>query len=300
MSPFNNKRIALVTGATGFIGSRLTRRLAHQGWNVHVVTRQSSRLDCLQDVLDRITVHRHDGTTECMAETVQSVTPDTVFHLASLFLSTHRQADVIPLIDSNVAYGTQLVEAMTAVGCKRLVNTGTTWQHYQSTSYRPVCLYAATKQAFEAILAYYVDAAALSVITLQLPDTYGERDRRRKLIPILSEAAETGEILNMSPGEQWIDLVHVDDVVEAYLVAEHLLDSRSSQHSDYLITSGNPLRLRDLVAMYENAVNKTVSIRWGARPYREREVMIPCQHGVVLPGWRPRVSLVDGLRRIAA
>jgi nucleoside-diphosphate-sugar epimerase len=40
---------------------------------------------------------------------------------------------------------------------------------------------------------------------------------------LLKRAAETGETLEMSPGEQLIDLVHVDDVVEAFCTAQELI-----------------------------------------------------------------------------
>ena len=69
-------------------------------------------------------------------------------------------------MSSNITFGTQLVEAMVANGCYQFVNTGTSWQHYENDEYNPVNLYAATKQAFEDILRYYVETSALRVITL--------------------------------------------------------------------------------------------------------------------------------------
>ena len=67
---------------------------------------------------------------------------------------------------------------MKEVGVKILVNTGTSWQHYENKDYSPVNLYAATKQSFEAILQYYVEVASLKAITLKLFETYGLDDPR--------------------------------------------------------------------------------------------------------------------------
>jgi nucleoside-diphosphate-sugar epimerase len=224
------------------------------------------------------------------------VTPDTVFHLASLFLSEHKPTDIERLISSNLLFATQLAEAMVQAGVWQLVNTGTSWQYYDGSAYNPVNLYAATKQAFEAILAYYVETTALRVITLKLYDTYGPGDRRQKLLHLLRRVAERQEPLAMSPGEQLIDLVHIDDVLHAYVIAADLLrEGRVTAHDSFAVSSGAPVRLRDLVELYEKLLMRKLPIEWGGRPYRNREVMMPWHTGRVLPGWIPQISFETGL-----
>jgi nucleoside-diphosphate-sugar epimerase len=216
-------KTALVTGATGFIGSHLARRLVKDGWAVHAVVRSSSKRDLIHDIEHAIHFHIYDGTIDSMQGILAESRPDTIFHLASLFLSQHQPRDITALIQSNITFGTHLVEAAVVNGCFQFINTGTSWQHYENEDYNPVNLYAATKQAFEDILKYYVEAHGVKVITLKLFDTYGPDDPRPKLMNLLKRAAETGETLEMSPGEQLIDLVHVDDVVEAFCTAQELI-----------------------------------------------------------------------------
>ena len=219
MTKQQSTKTALITGATGFAGSHLAMRLFHDEWNVHVIIRPTSSLDSLQKILPRITVHCHDGTTNQLISIMKKVKPDVVFHLASLVLSQHETKDIEPMIQSNIIFGTQLVEAMTSTEIYSLINTGTSWQHFQNQPYNPVCLYAATKQAYEMILTYYMEVSPLKVVNLKLFDTYGPDDSRRKLIPLLQEAAEKQHTLAMSPGEQLIDIVHIDDVCNAFVVA---------------------------------------------------------------------------------
>jgi len=201
------------------------------------------------------------------------------------------------LIRSNVLFGNQLLEAMKVSGVRFLINTGTSWQHYNNEDYNPVCLYAATKQAFEAILEYYVQACDIKAITLKLFDTYGPNDPRQKLFHLLNKAAMSGEPLDMSAGEQLIDLVHVDDVVDAYMIAaQRLLDGKVSVHEDYAVSSGCSLPLKELVALYSDATGWNVNVNWGARPYRFREVMRPWDKGRAIDGWRPKIALGKGLK----
>lgn len=292
-----NGRVALVTGATGFVGGHLARRLVREGWQVHILTRAGSHLPDAAEFA-HITNHIHDGSTESMVSCVAHAKPDVVFHLASLFLSQHTSKDIDALIQSNVQFGAQLLEAMKANECHRLVNTGTSWQHFNNEDYNPVCLYAATKQAFESILEYYVHACDFKAITLKLFDTYGPDDLRPKLFHLLNKAAASGEPLDMSAGEQLIDLVHIDDVTEAYLIAaQRLLDGQVSQHEHYAVSSAQPLPLKDMVQLYAEVTKQTIAVNWGARQYRDREVMVPWNGGTSLAGWYPRVSLAEGMQR---
>lgn len=293
------QRIALVTGGTGFVGANLVRRLVRDGWETHVIVRQGSDLSMLADVEQAIRVHVHDGSTEQLIEIVQLASPRLVFHLASLFLAQHTSQDIAPLIHSNLLFSTQLVEAMSVNGVRHLINTGTSWQHFENKEYNPVCLYAATKQAFEAVLSYYVEVSTLSAVSLQLFDTYGPNDPRAKLFTLLRKTASTAETLRMSLGEQLIDLVYIDDVLDAYLLAaEQLWQGSVNGHQVYAVTSGQPVKLRDLVEMYAQITGQPLAIEWGARPYRPREIMIPWNTGQTLPGWTPKISLAEGMARM--
>jgi nucleoside-diphosphate-sugar epimerase len=287
---------ALITGATGFVGSHLARRLVQEGWRVHMVSRVDSRLP-EAEAFAYVTNHIYDGSTDSMLNCVVQAMPDVVFHLASLFLSQHAVKDVNALIQSNVLFGSQLLEAMKENQVTNLVNTGTSWQHYNNEDYNPVCLYAATKQAFEAILEYYIQACGIKAITLKLFDTYGPDDPRPKLFSLLSAAATSGETLDMSGGEQLIDLVHIDDVTEAYLIAaQRLIECKVKQHELYSVSSGNSMPLRDLVKLYSEVIGSAINVNWGARQYRFREVMKTWTGGSSLEGWQPKYSLADGMK----
>ena len=149
------------------------------------------------------------------------------------------------------------------------------------------------------MLVFYLERTGLSAITLKLFDTYGPGDSRKKLFTLLREATRQRRPLAMSPGEQLVDLVHVDDVARAFLVAaDRLFSGDVKGHEMYAISSGAPLRLRDLVALCEQVAGEPIPVAWGERPYRSREVMEPWSTGERLPGWAPRIVLNEGIRAI--
>ena len=289
---------ALVTGATGYIGSRLVRGLLRNNWEVHCIARKNSSVNYLQDVLHRITIYSHDGSSKNMLEIMSKAMPRTVFHLASCVRVEHDEGDILPLIESNLLFGTQLVEAMVKTEVFQLINTGTSWQHYENEAYNPVCLYAATKQAFESIMKYYVEATPLKAINLKLYDTYGPDDGRNKLFTLLRYALKSGQPLNLSPGEQLVNIVYIDDVIEGYLQAEMRLKRTTSNIEEFALGAKSLIKLKELVRVYSQVMDVEPPIVWGGRAYRRREVMVPWSTGRILPDWEPQIDLETGIKRM--
>lgn len=281
----------LLTGATGFIGSRLARRCADYGYTVSTVVRSTSDVSTIAHIVPEKNRHIFDGTFGSVDTALQHAAPDVVIHLASLFIAQHQPNDVANLVSSNVLLGTFILEAMISNGIRKLVNTSTNWQHFEDALYNPANLYAATKKAFEDILLYYVEAHSLSSITLELTDTYGQADHRRKIINLLIDAIRTDTPIGISPGEQLMDLVHVDDVIDAYMIACTLCMDIPAGHRTYSVSSGLPIKLKDIVTLMGRICRKTIPVNLGVRPYRFREVMKPWMKGESLPGWKCQRTL---------
>ena len=292
-------RSALLTGAAGFVGYRLAERLLRDGWSVHLLVRKSSDSGKLASLRGTLKLHQYSGMIDETIAIVQQAKPEVVFHLASEVLIHHEPEQIESLIRSNIGLGTQLLEAMVKAGVKNFINTGTFWQHYQGETYNPVNLYAATKQAFEDIIHYYRESCQIRAVTLKLFDVYGPKDTRDKLFTLLAKTFKTGEALALSPGEQLLDFVYIDDVVEAFIRAADLLHTNSddTRKPSYAVSSSQPISLKEVVGLYQSLAGKPLNVIWGGRPYRSREIMTPWK-GELLPGWKTTVNLETGIQRL--
>ena len=200
-------------------------------------------------------------------------------------------------MQSNVLFGTQLLEAMQLCGVDKIVNTSTSWQTAGGAEYNPFSLYTATKQAFEDILHFYTNTYEIKAISLRLPDSYGADDTRAKILNLVRKAAQSGEQLKMSGGEQEMDFLCTDDIVDGFIKASELLEEEGQRFSVYSLSSRKPMPLRKIVEIYEAVNSVSTNIEWGALPYRDNEIMRITIPDNVLPKWESKVALEQGLRK---
>ena len=287
MGRLTTVRRALVTGATGFVSGHLVRRLVADGWEVTALVRDTDApLPCRKVAWP--------ATGEHAVRVFTELAPDVCFHLATRFQPTHTAADVVALVDGNVTLAALVGEGAAAVpGCS-VVYTASYWQHFEGATYAPTSLYAAMKQASADVLRYYAECAQVPVTALTLFNTYGPGEAENRITSLLIRSALDQTVLDLSPGEQLIDLLHVDDVVEALLECDRTVDT-TTPWRDLTVRSHAPVTLRQLAELIGQAVGRDPAVRFGARPYRPREMFSPWATPPDLPGWSPSIALPEGL-----
>lgn len=287
----------LITGITGYIGSNLARRLV-DSCEVCGLVREPLNLTYLSGIKEKIRFFVYDGTLESISAALEASRPELIYHLAAYYTGAHGPEHTPKLIDSNITLGAYLLEAMAACGCTALVCASTVMAHYQGEAYRPLNLYAATKRAFSDLLAYYTDTEQLRAVTLVLSDTYGPDDRRPKVLNLVKKAAQTGEEMLLSDGGQDYDVVYIDDVVNAfYQAGKLLLLHQEWKDETFQACAELPRTLRQTVELMLAVNGITLHAAWGGRPQLGRELRRGVRLYPPLPGWRPLVSLENGLRR---
>jgi len=285
-----------ITGATGFIGKHLVNFLKKD--NQITINLYGDEKTPFEDSVK--TYKLNENKPSEAIEFMQKEKFNGVIHLASLYLTTHTPEQATKLIDSNVRFSTYILECAAQAKVKWFINTGTFWQHYKNKDYSPVNLYAASKQAFESIAQYYWETNKIKFCTLKLSDTYGPNDTRPKIFNLWQKIAETGETLDMSPGEQIIDISHVDDIVSAFaLLANHLSNNHPEVNNgdSFAVKAEKRYTLKELAKIFEESTGKKLNINWGERLYRDRAVMKPWENGDIVPEWKQKHSLKNNIKK---
>ncbi len=269
----------LLTGATGFIGGGLKAKLSQCKKYQVVCTKRGMSFQDLDELMS-------------------AFSPDLVVHLASYFTAEHHQDDLYKVVDSNIFLGLNLLEAMKKNKVRKIITTGSVWQNWQGDKSVPTNLYAASKTSFDILAKYFVSAEKFHYINLQLADTYGPRDPRKKLVSFLLRSPNHSE-LKLSPGDQWLILTHLDDVLAAIeLAMNEIYDGVYTGYNCFSVASSEMVKLKNLVSLIENIRGVKFDAKFGAKKYRDREVMIPQLLWPLLPNWKAQVSLKVGLEML--
>lgn len=291
------KRV-LITGITGYIGSHLARKLLPD-WKVCGLVREPLHTNYIADIRDQLHLLTIDGSYASIENALRTAQPDMVYHLATYYTGAHGPEATPALVESNITFGAYLLEAMSACGCSRLIYAATIMTHFGGELYRPVNLYAATKQAFSDLMGYYTDTGLLQAVTLILSDTYGPNDHRPKVLNLIRDAAQKKEAIALSDGGQDYDVVHIDDVVRAfYMAGKQLLQRQDWKNETFQVCAAAPLTLRQTAELMlaVNDLPQDIAL-WGQRPAAPREIRQAIRLYPVLTGWKEQVALEDGLHQ---
>ena len=299
-------RRVLVTGATGFIGSHLTRALVREGAIVYA-TRRSPDARTRVPVGDVEWIPADLTDAGSLAKAVRTADPAVVFNLAA-YGTTFDQKDPEHAYRVNVDGSWNLWRALDGSGA-RLIHAGSCGEYGQAMGQvtedhvcKPTWFYPATKNASVVLLSTLGLQYGRETVSLRPFGPYGEGDDANRVIPHVVRALLRGEEVRVTPGEQLRDYAHVDDHVDAILLA----GARPLPHrvAIYNTGSGEVITLRTLLEAVADAVGPDARslLRFGAVPYRDSEVWeMCCDIGAARRdlGYAPRVSLAEGLRRTA-
>lgn len=201
----------LITGASGFIGSRLCGRLQEIGAEIHSVSRQpldvAGCTSHVADLADRAAVDR----------LLADVCPDYIIHLASHVTGSRAVSEVAATFDSILASTVHLLRAASGTDCRRIVLAGSL-EETDSVDGTPSSPYAAAKSAAAMYARMFFALYQTPVTIARLFMVYGPGQHDvRKLVPYVATSLLSGKTPNLTSGVRPVDWVYVDDVVDALI-----------------------------------------------------------------------------------
>lgn len=288
----------LITGSTGFVGRHLVPKLLVNGHEVTEVTIEPEVSEQLYGTkTNKILVSKDQDE---FTSIIENAKPEAVIHLASFLTAADDFQTLEKLLNVNLVFYCRLLDALKNCDIRLFVNTGTFAEYFKGDGvFNPAYLYSATKTASRSFLDYYSKVYNFKQATVVPYTIYGGNDTQKKIIDIIYDSIGSKVPVDLSPGEQVLDFIHVDDVADFYCTLIEKQD-KLEHKTNFQLGTGVGTTLKQLAIIIEQATGKTTNINWGGKPYRPADVMYAVanvNHQNIIFGWQPVVDINNGVRR---
>ncbi|NUT00947.1 MAG: NAD-dependent epimerase/dehydratase family protein [Sphingomonas sp.] len=298
----------LVTGANGFIGSHLVRRLLADGHEVHALLRPGATSGSLEGLNG---LRRWIGgldDRETLAVCLKGSRPTHLFHCAGVTRARHMEGwePVREAKRVNVDGLANLLEAaaINATSLRSFVRLGGLEEYgngpapfVETQREAPRSAYSASQVAGTHLLQALQSTLPFPAVTLRPTLIYGPGQSTDFMIPALIDALIAGRPFDLSEGRQRRDLLHIDDLVTAMLAA-----ARSDGLGGEIINiaTGRAPAIRSVARAIARMIGRPDLLRFGARADRLNDIVDlrgDSSKARRLFGWRPTIGLAHGLAR---
>lgn len=289
---FVGRRI-LVTGASGFLGSRLCSRLVAARAEVHAISRVAR-------VSTDANLHWRQADVEDLdsaRKLVSEVEPDEIFHFGGLVNGAPELRLVVPTFHSLVTSTVNLLAVAAETGCRRVLLVGSLEEPTEgSIEMSPTSPYGAAKWAASVYGRMFFKLFELPVVIARTYMTYGPGQPRWKVVPTTILSLLRGEPPRLSSGQRELDWVYVDDVVDGLLLAAWVPGLEGATID---LGTGTLTPIREIVAQLVELLAPAVKPIFHALPDRPRgeERAANVADTLAKIGWAPTTSLGEGLAR---
>lgn len=292
----------LITGAGGFIGANVTRKFLKK-YDVHVISHDSKASWRLKEIRNQISVHTGDLTDfNSTRKILQKINPEIIIHLAA-YGAYHYQEELDKIVQTNITGTLNLLEASKPIPYKCFISAGSSSEYgYKSKAMKetdycsPTSYYAVTKLTTSHLCKLFAEFNNKPIVTFRLFSAYGAYEENSRFIATIMSSLIKNKQINLTPGKQRRDFIHVDDISTAF--------SKAIKKSDKLrgeilnLGTGFEYSNDDVVKILFKVTNKKTFIKKGAYPKRSWDTdhwKADTKKISKFLGWKPETTLDDGL-----
>jgi CDP-paratose synthetase len=275
----------IITGANGFIGSNLVN-LLNKKYKLILLIRLKKNLQKNKCDSNKNISYKYFKNNNQLSEVLKKIKADWLIHCATHYVKNHQSDDVVKIINSNIEFGTILLDNLNTMGIKNFINFSTIWENYNGIIDNPHNLYSASKQAFEKIINYYqINNKKINFFNLIISDTYGSNDKRKKLVSVLKKNISQRKKTEIISKNLFINLINVNDISSGV----HILLMKKIKPGKYSLINKKNFKISTLINKIEREEN--INIKWlSSKTIREKIYSYKS-----LPYWKAKNSKMSDL-----
>lgn len=296
-----------ITGATGFVGSHIARRLVVQGYEVHALVRPQSDLWRIRDIEPRLAKHTGDLTDrEAIRRIIQEVNPRHILHFAVSTAMSGVTAEGDEVVRANLIGIVNLIDGSRDINYASFINTGTFLEYGSATEpskedskyCEPPEIYSITKLASTLYGQATAKKDGKPIITIRLFTPFGPAITKGRLVHNIVVSAIKNEPIKMTGPKITRDFIYVEDLCDLYL--EAMKKAGEYKGNSFNAGSGRATTFEELVGIVKEKAGSKSPVEWGTLPsviYDNNLWQADMQKTFSHFSWRPKHSLEEGLAK---
>lgn len=275
----------LLTGATGFIGSNILKEIELNNM-VFVIQRIKSKKKIKKTKNIKI-INFNDYNS--LHTKLKKIKVDTIIHCATHYKKEHFYKDIYKFVDSNILLGNVILESMKILNAKQFINLSTTWEDDDNIANNPKNLYAAYKKSFSCIIQFYKKKFPnTKFIDLMIVDTFGENDKRGKLINTLRQNYQKEKTSKIISKKLYLNLINVGDITDAVKI---ILKDKV-QSGKYILKNSNYFNIFELIKYINKDNNKKIKVKWLSNIFIKNKILKYKK----IKTWNPKKSNLSNIK----
>ena len=250
----------LITGASGFIGRNLLDYFLKKKFSIFVILRKSKKNInfCKEKNKNKNFKSILFTSSNNLHAQLANLKIDYVIHTATYYVKRHKSSDISRIVKSNILFPTILIDLLCKKKIKKFINFETVWQHHNNKKNYAYNLYASSKQAFNNILNYYKNEfTKIKFYNLLIIDTYGNNDKRIKLIPIILKNYNKKKITYI-PRNLSMNIINVKYISG---IIENIIN-KSIKPDTYVLKDKKNIRIFNLINYLNSKLKRKIKINW--------------------------------------
>lgn len=264
------KQTILLTGATGFLGSRLLHKLCGSGsYHIIILKRSYSNTNRINDLINSssdIEVIDIDTVKEDFWKTYFAVSSvDVIIHCATYY-GRGSESSITKVLESNLMFPLSLLEEAINHGLKLFINTDSYFNKPNQT-YRTLLDYSLSKKTLNIWLEYL--ANKVKVANLRLEHIFGENDGSSKFVESMIQkiAVKRVDSIELTYGQQKRDFIYIDDVCDAYLTILENYHKFAFRYLTFEVGTGQKCSIRKFVEKIKEISGSKTKLEFGKLPF---------------------------------
>ncbi len=262
----------LITGGTGFIGSKLVQNLKNN--KIILISRKKI---VIKNKLVKVLVYKNFSD---LILKLKKIKTKNIIHCATHYTKNHKIDEIQKIFEANILLGNILLESSNKMNVRKFINLSTVWELNYNYSKDYFNLYALSKKIFSEIINFYsIKYKKIKFYSLYLLDTFGEGDKRNKILNKIKKKLNSNKRIKIESENLTMNILNIKDIISAIQLIKNKNNLKSK---NYIVCNSQNFKIKKIIEKYNILNKKKIKFRF----LNAKKISPKLPNLSKIPGWK--------------